>query len=228
MGSVWRAIEEGTAHPLALKLAPRGTIAAARRLSELMHPNVVRVRAVGQTDAHDYLVMDWVDGEPLGRWLRRRPRWSKALRLMLDAGAGLAAAHDVGVVHGDFKLDNVLVDTEERARVLDFGGVAAGGPQTLDYLAPEQLHGAPADARADQFAYCVAAYRALYGQRPFADRDARLFGAPRPPPDDRAPPSLFGPIRRGLGAAPERRHRSMAALIDALEAARGSDLDAPS
>lgn len=217
MSEVWRAVDESGAGPFALKLSPKGSLREPDKLSRLAHPNVVRVLEVGQDDLHDFLVMPWFEGRPLTRWLESSPRWPVVLARLLEAGAGLAAAHAAGVVHGDFKPDNVLVGLG-RAVVIDFGAQAEG--HTAGYLAPERLHGAPADAKSDQFAFCVTAYEALYRATPFDSRDARLFGVPRPPPRGRAPDALFAPIRRGLEACPTRRHPSMRDLVAALEVAR--------
>src|SRR5207244_13619740 len=98
----------------------------------------------------------------------------------IDAARGLAAAHDAGLVHRDFKPGNVIVGVDGRARVADFGlaqpaghtPAEAGGDGhrvagTPEYMAPEQFLGAAADARSDQFSFCVAAYAALYAQHPF-------------------------------------------------------------
>ncbi|MCA9659457.1 MAG: tetratricopeptide repeat protein [Myxococcales bacterium] len=171
----------------------------AQALARLSHPNVVAVHDVGVVDGDVFVAMEFVDGDTLSAWLHRRPRSWRAIRaVFLEAGRGLAAAHAAGLVHRDFKLDNVMLGRDGRARVMDFGlarGAEAraqaerGGdgerPVTtssvdLDltrtgtmlgtplYMAPEQHLGAPADARSDIFSYAVALYQALYAQRPFA------------------------------------------------------------
>lgn len=212
MGAVWRAEEAGTAHPVALKLTTRGAAAAARALQGIRHPHVVRVLAVGEADDHDFLAMDWVEGRPLPAWLQEAPGWRQVLEVLCQAGAGLGAAHRAGVVHGDFKPDNVLVDGAGAARVIDFGGAPRACGQTAGYLAPERSFGAPADPLSDQFAYCCAAYEALFGRLPFASRDERLFGAPAAPPEGPAA-TLFAPLRRGLQADPGLRYRDLDGLL---------------
>ncbi len=94
----------------------------AQAMAKLAHPNIVRVYEVGQLEGHIYLVMEFVQGETLRRWSRlsKRP-WREVLAVMLQAGEGLAAAHAAGLVHRDFKPDNVIVAEDGFVRVLDFG-----------------------------------------------------------------------------------------------------------
>jgi eukaryotic-like serine/threonine-protein kinase len=171
----------------------------AQALARLRHPNVTMVYEVGQSDTGAlFIAMELVEGRTLGRWLRSRPRsWREIVEVFLQAGRGLAAAHRAGLVHRDFKPDNVLVDDEGNARVVDFGlargtGLAELLP-TLDdadkvpvalhltctgavlgtpaYMAPEQFEGGPLHAASDQFSFCVALFEALYGRRPFPGND---------------------------------------------------------
>src|SRR5262249_57011875 len=123
-----------------------------------------------------FLAMELVEGVDLRSWLEAQPRRrAEIVDVFREAGRGLASAHAAGLVHRDFKPDNVLVDGEGRARVTDFGlahrletkpdAEIAGTPA---YMAPEQHRGEHVDARTDQFAFCVALYEALHGERPFA------------------------------------------------------------
>ena len=94
----------------------------AQALARLSHPNVVAVHDLGAWDSQVYLVMDLVRGTTLRHWLQAQERpWREVVRVFLEAGAGLGAAHRAGLIHRDFKPSNVLVDEEGRARVLDFG-----------------------------------------------------------------------------------------------------------
>ena len=217
----------------------------AQAMARLSHPNVVAVHDVGVFADQVYVAMELVQGVTLGRWLGARPRGQREIvEMLIQAGRGLAAAHAAGVIHRDFKPDNVLVGDDGRARVLDFGLARAehsGGPAHHDgavemaataagcvmgtpaYMAPEQHLGLPTDARTDQFAFCVALHEALCGQRPFrGDSLAALAlavtdGRPDEPPGSaRAPSWLRRLILRGLAVDPQARHASMAALLAEL------------
>ncbi|HEU4412277.1 MAG TPA: serine/threonine-protein kinase [Polyangiaceae bacterium] len=215
----------------------------AQAMARVSHPNVVPVYDVGSWRGRVFVAMERVEGLPLSALLRAGVDWRRALGLFAQAGRGLGAAHRAGVVHRDFKPDNVLVDGEGRARVTDFGlarverrspadpGAAGGALMsssfagTPAYMAPEQLRGEAVDARTDQFGFCVALYEALYGRRPFDGGDAAaLLGAMASgefdrPARRRAPARLGRALERGLRFAPAERYPSMDALLDALERA---------
>ncbi len=175
----------------------------AQALAKLTHPNVVGVYDVGTWDQAVFVAMELVEGQTVARWMAARrakspPSWREVLDVMIPAGRGLEAAHAVGIVHRDFKPENVMLSSSGRVTVLDFGlaranegfGSEAGPRSSADerssrsiavrltatgsvmgtpaYMAPEQLAGTGSDARSDQFAFCVALHHALYGMRPFA------------------------------------------------------------
>jgi len=168
----------------------------AKAMAQLAHPNVVTVHDVGTIDGRVFVAMEYVDGRNARSWmLDRKHTWKQALEVFKQAGRGLAAAHEAGLVHRDFKPDNVLVGKDRRVRVTDFGlarpsatveltsrcegGNTPAGDDltcpgkimgTLGYMAPEQTDGRPVDAKMDQFAYCVALFEALTGRRPFLGR----------------------------------------------------------
>ena len=173
----------------------------AQALARLSHPNVVAVYDVGTYQEQVFIAMEFVRGASLAAWLRVRPRrTAEVLAVFQDAGRGLAAAHREGLVHGDFKPENVLIGDDGRVRVVDFGlsfAQDAGVPEDEDadedevfedegaragrrrgflrgtpaYLSPEQFQGEPGTARADQFSFCVSLFEGLYGERPFAGDD---------------------------------------------------------
>jgi serine/threonine protein kinase len=94
----------------------------ARAMAKVNHPNVVPVFDVGVHRDSVYIAMELIEGQPLGQWWEATPRpWTEILGMFLQAARGLAAAHDAGLIHRDFKPDNVLVGADGRARVLDFG-----------------------------------------------------------------------------------------------------------
>ena len=239
MGVVYAAYDPTLDRRVAVKLvhadgdeASRARLAQeARALAKVSSENVVAVFDAGVVDDQVFVAMELVEGGTLGSWLRERRRsWREVVRVFERAGRGLAAAHANGLVHRDFKPDNVLIDGD-RVRVADFGLAAPdaelrSSPRSVagtpGYMSPEHFAGAVVDARSDQFAYCVAFYEALYGLRPFAGDtldalDAEVTaGRVRPPPTRAAPAWLRGVITRGLATDPEARWPSMPALLAAL------------
>ncbi|MFO0634410.1 MAG: serine/threonine-protein kinase [Nannocystaceae bacterium] len=224
----------------------------ARALAALSHPNVVPVFDVGEHGDGLFVTMQLIEGDNMQGWLaRERPPWRRILGVFRAAGRGLAAAHTAGLVHRDFKPANVLVGHDGRVRVVDFGlaraavgddapaeggaidpvvfggvtqaGVLVGTPV---YMAPEQFTGGPADARADQYAFCIALFEALYGAPPFRAPDMRTLLAlkrkgelPPPPttgPGADVPAALHAAIARGLRPDPARRFATMPDLLREL------------
>ncbi len=269
MGMVYEAVDPELARRVAIKLLHPGTggdiettrrrmLREARAMAQLAHPNVVAVHDVGRFGAQVFVAMELVEGTTLTRWLQAQVRSRRELlATFVQAGRGLEAAHAVGLVHRDFKPDNVLVGADGRVRVTDFGlarptltwpdeaqassvvaARAAGLGATLEghehstvhgavvgtpaYMAPEQWRGEPADARSDQFSFCVALYEACFGVRPFAGdglyalAEQVLRGNMVPPPRA-APTWLRAAIVRGLQPDPDARHPSMQVLLAALE-----------
>jgi eukaryotic-like serine/threonine-protein kinase len=204
MGVVYSAYDPDLDRRVALKLLVQASTAGIDRMvreaqaaAKVVHPNVVAVHDVGTHGARMFVAMELVEGQSLAQWLDGEPRpWREVLAMAIQAGRGLAAAHAVGIVHRDFKPDNVLVGRDGRARVADFGlaraidrtsgdaelpttnpsALTSGALQltatgallgTPAYMAPEQHLREPCDARADQFSFCVASWEALWGRRPF-------------------------------------------------------------
>jgi len=187
----------------------------ARIVAQLEHPNVVAVYDVIVNAGRLVIVMELVDGGTLRTW-QRHASPADVLAMYVQAGEGLVAAHGAGLVHRDFKPDNVLVGSDGRARVSDFGLAATIVRETDEdepkmvvgtpsYMSPEQKRGETVDARSDQFAFCTALLEAMTGQR---DPDGI----------DQLPPPLRSTVRRALAPRAEQRHASMRALLDALGA----------
>jgi eukaryotic-like serine/threonine-protein kinase len=223
----------------------------AMAMAKLAHPNVVRVYDVGTIGARVYMAMELVEGQTLRDWMTAKPRdWRKIVDVLVRAGRGLAAAHEAGLVHLDFKPRNVLVGKDGEVRVVDFGlarigagtdsasfdvdalppvsdentsaGVVMGTP---GYMAPEQLGGIAPDARSDQFSFCVTAWEALYGQRPYPGRRLDTYRValaagdrvePLPAANARVPLRLRRLLERGLALDPAQRHRSLVELLDGM------------
>ncbi|MFV8749259.1 tetratricopeptide repeat protein [Nannocystaceae bacterium ST9] len=208
MGVVYAAYDEKLDRKIAIKLLrTRGgeparlrLIREAQALARLSHPNVVQIyeiaEIVHQGVEQAYLVMEFVDGVTLGEWLATPRTRQEILATFIAAGRGLAEAHAAGLVHRDFKPDNVMIRADGRVLVMDFGLAFAdessdapelGEPElsklsqhltatgammgTPAYMAPEQFLGQATDAQTDQFGFCVALWEALHGQRPFAGKD---------------------------------------------------------
>jgi predicted Ser/Thr protein kinase len=212
----------------------------AQAMAQLSHPNVVPIFELGDDDSGVFFAMELVDGVTLRDWLKTPRSADDVLARFLEAGRGLEAAHAAGVVHRDFKPANVLVGLDGRARVTDFGlarplggaPVPSGDANltqdgallgTLAYMSPEQLRGEPADARSDQFSFCLALAEALGGASLFEGKrpEARLSAMARPPAlGVRIPGRLRAALARGLALDPAARFLSMRELLSALEGAR--------
>jgi serine/threonine protein kinase len=221
MGNVYAAYDPDLDRKVAVKVLrdstrgrplPASLAREAKAMAKLVHPHVVTVFDVGHCERGVFVAMEFVEGLTLRTWLKQQERsWREVLAAFVQAGQGLAAAHAAGVIHHDFKPDNVLVSAGGGVKVADFGlarvaraprrrsrassatppgtrsTVGVGGPAsgsatptqatergpvgTLAYMAPERHLLRPADARSDQFSFCVALHEALYRERPFAGTD---------------------------------------------------------
>lgn len=275
MGDVFAAYDPQLDRKIALKLLraegeardERGRdrlLREAKAVAKVSHPNVVLVYDTGTYDDRVFVAMEFVGGQTLAAWLGERPRARREiLAVFAAAGRGLAAAHAAGLVHRDFKPQNVMVSPDGKVRVMDFGlarsigggddltddgaGKTAQGDGSPDpdaitfsgdipltrtgelmgtplFMAPEQFAGSRADARTDQFSFCVALYAALFGAHPFptetlpALMTAVSRGEVRPPPPRAAVPTwLRRAVLRGLSVGPSQRWPSMDALVHILE-----------
>jgi hypothetical protein len=199
----------------------------AQAMARLTHPNTVSVYEVGEAHGQTFIVMELIAGTTLRAWLDERSRpWTDVVAMFVRAGRGLEAAHKAGLVHRDFKPENVLVDGDGWPRVCDFGLASvsfakSGG--TPAYMAPEQWLEGEVDARADQFSYAVALWRALAGAPPFPGDsrsevcNAVLAGAIAAPPEGSAMPrAIEDALRRAMSRSPEARWSSLTDLLDQL------------
>jgi tRNA A-37 threonylcarbamoyl transferase component Bud32 len=259
MGEVLLAADPVLGRKVAIKLLRREErdesrkrfLREAQAMARVTHENIIVVHDVGTDGGQVFIAMELVAGGTLRRWQAQADRdWRAIVAAYRHAGRGLLAAHAAGLVHRDFKPDNVLVGDDGKVRVTDFGLVAAVEdrerasppvhPADLEasltqtgsvmgtprYMAPEQHLGEPVDARADQFAFCVALHEALYRQPPFAGdtyaalAEHVLAGDLRPPPRDTpVPPRVHAAIERGLSRERDQRFASMAELLAELDAA---------
>jgi TolB-like protein len=260
MGEVWRAWDPSLEREVALKVLPTETTAdasargrlfrEARMASKLNHPNVCTVYEVGEAEGRAYIAMELVAGETLSaRIAAGRLAENEVLRLGCQMADALAHAHSNGVVHRDFKSDNVVITPEGRAKVLDFGlavrrsktelneattftadsleapGMIAG---TLPYMAPEQLRGKPADAGSDIWALGVVLYELASGERPFKGKtgfelSSEILSSTPPPlasrPGGLHSTRLQGVVERCLEKETSARYPSAGEVRAALEMA---------
>jgi eukaryotic-like serine/threonine-protein kinase len=213
----------------------------ARMMAEVSHPNVVPFYDVGTDEKHVFIAMELVPGGDLGRVLRRRRfSVSETLELFAGVGRGLQAIHDAGLMHLDFKPQNVLVAPDSHPLVADFGlARSQGGPcveslapnrsgnvvGTPRYMAPEQIVEGPASAACDQFSFGVALYEALYSRHPFVHTDveslhaAVLEGRVVPPSGRGVPRRVRDALLRCLRTDPADRFDSMRDVVDVLDSA---------
>jgi predicted Ser/Thr protein kinase len=253
MGVVFAAYDEELDRKVAIKLLRSPgegatwdrswLLSEAKAMARISHPNIVQVYDIGEDERQPYVAMEFVVGVSLREWFKGQKRgWREVVEVFAQAGRGLQAAHEAGLVHCDFKPQNVLVGKDGRVRVLDFGLArlrertqAPTEPSPGDslrttihggtpaYMAPEQYAKAEPDARADQFSFCVTLYEGLYGARPFAGKGyeelskAIRGGVVQAPPEGaRVPAWLRRAVLRGLSVDPKQRWPSMEALLAAL------------
>jgi serine/threonine-protein kinase len=225
MGAVFEGFDPVLGRAVAIKVeraaAARRERDAARLRREgtttarLSHPNVVRVYDLGVADGHAFVVLELVRGSTLAGWLADAVRTpAEIIAAYVQAGRGLAAVHDAGLVHRDFKPENVLVGDDGRVVVADFGLARAVGEApvaeegrvvgTPAFMAPEQRAAGPVDARADQYSFCLALL-------------SDLAAARRP-----VAAAVRNALRRGLCADPGDRFPTMHDLLAVLDRASNS------
>jgi hypothetical protein len=244
MGEVYRADDLKLGQAVALKFLPRALaedpmrrerfLAEVRIARRVTHPNVCRVYDIAEVGGRQFLSMEYVDGEDLASLLKRIGRLpaDKAIAIARQMSAGLAAAHDSGILHRDLKPANVMLDGRGRVRITDFGlAVAAnaaevegGASGTPAYMAPEQLAGKGASVRSDIYSLGLVLYELYTGKRAFTAtsldelRPRMEQGTPTAPSEliNDMDPVVERVIMRALARDPGARPASVAQVAAAL------------
>ena len=239
MGEVYRADDLKLGQPVALKFLPPDVDRDPARLMQLhtevrmarqvSHPNVCRVYDIDEVDGHTFLSMEFVDGEELGSLLRRIGRFSveRSIELSRQICAGLAAAHERGVMHRDLKPANVMLDATGKVRITDFGLAGATGESiragTPAYMAPEQLAGSEVTAQSDIYALGLVLYELFTGHRAIEAKNISELVRKREegvvPPSQIVPdldPAIDRAILRCLERDPAERPASALGVVAAL------------
>lgn len=243
MGEVYRADDLKLRQPVALKFLPEALSGDRRRLErfhhevrvarEVSHPNVCRIYDIAEADGQPFLSMEFVDGEDLAVLLRRvgRPSPERAIQIARQLCAGLAAAHDKGILHRDLKPHNVMIDKQGRVRITDFGlagfvkefsgrEIQAGTPA---YMAPEQLSGQSVSVKSDIYSLGLVLYEVFTGKRLFdgttreeIDRSRSSLPSSLSRQTDGLDPAVERVIQRCLEPLPTARPSSALAVAAAL------------
>jgi serine/threonine-protein kinase len=245
MGEVYRADDLTLDHPVALKFLPEGIAASDARLAQfhnelrvarqVSHKNVCRLYDLGDADGRRFLTMEYVDGEDLSASLRRFGRMppDKAVQIARQLCAGVAAAHERGVLHRDLKPANVMLDGNGDVRITDFGiataaaDVGAEIAGTPQYMAPELLAGKPASIKSDLYALGLILFEVFTGKRLYDGKTLAEMRQAHTTPITTTPssivrdldPAIERVILRCLEKDPERRPASALTVAASLPGA---------
>jgi len=240
MGVVYKAEDTKLRRTVALKFLPHDVEShetdRARFLQEaqaaalLNHPNICTVYDIQQHEGEQFIVMEYVDGNTL-RQMVPIQKMQTAIDYAIQIGEALQEAHSKGIVHRDIKTDNIMVNSKNQIKVMDFGLAKLRGSLrltksrstvgTLAYMAPEQIQGVEVDARSDIFSFGVVLYEMLTGQLPFkGEHEAGLMYSilnqePEPVGKYRSdlPQELFHLLGKALEKEPEDRYQTITDLI---------------
>ena len=245
MGEVYRADDLTLAQPVALKFLPEGVAVSDARLAQfhnelrvarqVSHKNVCRLYDLGDADGRRFLTMEYVDGEDLASALRRFGRMppDKAVQIARQLCAGVAAAHERGVLHRDLKPANVMLDGKGDVRITDFGiataaaDVGAEIAGTPQYMAPELLAGKPASIKSDLYALGLILFEVFTGKRAFDGKTIAELQQLHEMPHQTTPsaivrdldPAIERVILRCLEMDPEKRPASALTVAASLPGA---------
>jgi serine/threonine protein kinase len=238
MGVVYKAEDTRLQRTVALKFLPHGLesheperarlLQEARAASALNHPNVCTIYDIGEADGQQFIVMEYVDGVTLREKIApgKLPT-ETAVGYAIQIGEALEEAHGKGIVHRDIKAENIIVNSKNQAKVMDFGLAKLKGSLrltktssttgTLAYMAPEQIQGGEIDARSDIFSFGVVLYEMLTGHLPFRGEHeaAMMYSIVNEEPESLqhhlpdAPSELIHILDRVLEKNPEERYQTV-------------------
>ena len=247
MGVVYKAVHNLSGQEVAIKMLPPELsqdenirtrfINEARLLAKLDHPNIVTLYNFLEEDMKFYLIMQFVKGKTLEEYIREKGKLSldEAIRIFSQVCDALGYAHQMGVIHRDIKPANIMITSDMRVKVMDFGiakltggtkltatGIAVG---TVWYMSPEQIRGAELDARSDLYSLGITLYEALTGRVPFnaqSDYEVRKSHVELPPPSPRSidgslPESVEKVLMKVLAKNPDERYQSAQEFKKAIE-----------
>lgn len=258
MGVVYKAEDLRLTRTVALKFLPHELaghlperarfLQEARAAATLNHPNVCTIYDIKEEGDQQFIVMEFVDGATLKERLPIRNS-QEALAYALHIGAALHEAHDAGIVHRDIKSENIMVNSKNQVKVMDFGLAKLKGSLkltktsstagTLAYMAPELIQGGEADARSDIFSFGVVLFEMFAGHLPFRGEHeaAMMYSIMHDEPEqlqasrNDVPAGLDRIIRRALEKDPGKRYQHIDEMMSALRGAAtpstGTSLMAP-
>jgi TolB-like protein/Tfp pilus assembly protein PilF len=249
MGEVYRARDTRLKRDVAIKVLPAGDVSPdrsrrfiqeAQAASALNHPNIVTIYDVGSDSNVAFIAMELVEGQTLAERLSMGPAGlptNQALSIARQISDALDAAHAAGIVHRDLKPGNVMIATDGRVKLLDFGLAKRQEGNDLDvtntiegtvlgtfaYMSPEQVRGKPADVRSDVFAFGAVLYEMLSGRRAFPGETATVTAAAvlrdEPAPLTGVPPEVAAVAAKCLRKHPGERYARVSevkAILDSL------------
>ncbi len=247
MGATYKALEKGLGRFVAIKVMRRSLgedkkraddfFAEARAVASLEHPNAVRLYSVGQEKGQPYIVMELIKGKAMDKAFSSSGPMDedRALGIAIGVTRALKAAGEIGLVHGDVKPANIMLDEKDTPKLVDFGIAKFGGARagedgivgTPYYVAPEAVRKEPVDCRGDMYSLGATLYHALTGSPPFPGtsmEEVLNARVERPAPDllDVRPelhPKTAAVVARMLQADPQDRHATYKELLDDLQQA---------
>ena len=242
MGVVYKAEDIKLKRIVALKFLPSHITSSKEDLARfnqeaqaaaiLNHPNICTVYAIEESDNQQFISMEYIDGTTLSRKISDSPlKVNEAVSYAIQIGEALQEAHSNGIVHRDIKTENIMVNSKNQIKVMDFGLAKLKGSikitkasstvGTLSYMAPEQIQGGEVDARSDIFSFGVVLFEMLTGILPFkGEHDASImYAILNEEPDSlqkyipNAGSDLMHIINRALEKDPEERYQSMKDIV---------------